>query len=134
MVCLRLPRLSPQVLVIASSLFPPERRGTALGVVASVTALATIAGPTIGGAFVTWGDWRCVFFLNVPIGLIGLMGALTVVPDVRTGRPHRLDLVGVVLATGGLLGIVYGLIDGQRYSWGGRWKLVLHHPRGDDRF
>jgi hypothetical protein len=76
----------------------------------------------------TWGDWRWVFFVNIPIGLIGLIGALTIVPDIRIGRPHRLDLVGVVLATGGLLGIVFGLIDGQRYSWGAIGDSVFTIP------
>lgn len=110
--------MSPQVLVIVSSLFPPERRGQALGIVASVTALATIAGPTVGGSIVTYWDWRWVFFINVPIGIVGVVGGLTLVPNIRPGRRHRLDLVGVALATGGLLGIVFGLIEGQRYDWG----------------
>lgn len=110
--------MSPQVLVIASSLFPPERRGQALGIVASVTALATIAGPTVGGSIVTYWDWRWVFFMNVPIGVVGVIGGLTLVPDIRPGRRHRLDLVGVALATGGLFGIVFGLIEGERYAWG----------------
>jgi MFS family permease len=67
---------------------------------------------------VTYLDWRWIFFLNLPVGIIGIALALSLVPDLRPGRAHRLDLVGVALATAGLFGIVFGLIEGQRYSWG----------------
>jgi EmrB/QacA subfamily drug resistance transporter len=109
--------LSPQALVIVSAIFPAERRGAALGVMAGVTALAAVAGPIAGGVIVTYLDWRWIFFVNVPIGLVGGALALWLVPVLRTGRGHNLDLPGVGLATAGLLAIVFGLVEGQRYSW-----------------
>ena len=110
--------MSPQVLVIVSAIFPADRRGAALGIMGGVTALASVAGPTLGGLIVSYLDWRWIFFVNLPIGILGIALALWLVPDLRPGRRHRLDLVGVGLATAGLFGIVFGLIEGQRYSWG----------------
>ncbi|HEX6487374.1 MAG TPA: DHA2 family efflux MFS transporter permease subunit [Candidatus Dormibacteraeota bacterium] len=110
--------LSPQSLVIVSAIFPAERRGAALGILSSVTGLAAIAGPTLGGVIVTYLDWRWIFFVNLPIGVAAMILALRFVPDLRPGRSHSLDLVGVLLASLGLFGVVFGLIEGQRYEWG----------------
>ena len=110
--------LAPQTLTILMAIFPPARRGAAFGITGAVIGVSTVAGPTIGGLIVTNGDWRWIFFLNVPIGLIALAGTFLVIPDVRTGRQHRLDLVGVLLSSAALFGIVFGLIEGQRYDWG----------------
>src|ERR1700687_1971334 len=60
--------LTPQTLAILTSLFPPERRGAAFGVWGGVAGLATVAGPTVGGAIITYIDWRWIFFIHVPIG------------------------------------------------------------------
>ena len=109
--------MSPQTLVIVAAIFPADRRGAALGVVASITALAVVAGPTLGGLLVTYVDWRWIFYINLPIGIAGLVASFLLVPDLRPGRKHRLDLVGVVLASLGLAAIAYGLIEGQRYDW-----------------
>jgi EmrB/QacA subfamily drug resistance transporter len=110
--------MSPQPLVIITTIFPAARRGGALGILAAVTALAAVAGPTLGGLIVTYVDWRWIFYVNVPIGVMGIVLAFILVPDLRPGRRHRLDLVGVALASLGLFGIVFGLIEGQRYDWG----------------
>jgi EmrB/QacA subfamily drug resistance transporter len=110
--------LAPQTLVIVSAIFPAARRGAALGILASVTGLAALAGPILGGLLVTYANWRWIFFVNVPIGIAGIALAFGLVPDLRPGKRHRLDLGGVALATAGLVGIVYGLIEGQRYQWG----------------
>jgi len=109
--------MSPQTLVIIAAIFPAERRGAALGVVAAITGLAAVAGPTVGGLLVSYVDWRWIFFINVPLGIAGVLATFFVIPDLRPGRKHRLDFVGVVLASLGLSGIVYGLIEGQRYDW-----------------
>jgi EmrB/QacA subfamily drug resistance transporter len=110
--------LSPQTLVIVSAIFPAQRRGAAFGVLSGVTGLAALAGPTLGGLIVTYLDWRWIFFINVPIGIAGIVLAFLLVPDLRPGRRHRLDLAGVALVTAGLFAVVYGLLEGQRYDWG----------------
>ena len=110
--------LTPQTLAILTSIFPPERRGAAFGVWGGVAGLATITGPTLGGAIITYLDWPWIFFINVPIGIGALIATFVIVPDLRPGRRQGWDLVGVALATAGLFGIVFGLIEGQRYNWG----------------
>src|SRR6266436_2333088 len=110
--------LTPQTLAIITTLFPPERRGAAFGVWGGVAGLATIAGPTVGGAIVTYISWQWIFFVNVPIGIAALIATFAIIPDLRTGRRHGWDVLGIVLATAGLFAIVFGLIEGQRYNWG----------------
>ncbi len=110
--------LTPQTLSIITTLFPPERRGAAFGIWGGVAGLATITGPTVGGALVTYIDWRWIFFVNVPIGIAALIATFAIIPDIRPGRRHGWDIMGVVLATAGLFAVVFGLIEGQRFNWG----------------
>jgi EmrB/QacA subfamily drug resistance transporter len=110
--------LMPQTLALVTMVFPPERRGAAFGIWGAVAGLATIAGPTLGGLLVTAFDWRWIFFVNLPIGIAVLAVTFYIIPDLRPGRTHRLDFLGVALASLGLLGICYGLVEGQRYDWG----------------
>src|SRR6266568_2200285 len=110
--------LTPQTLAILTSIFPPERRGAAFGVWGGVAGLATLAGPTVGGAIITYIDWRWIFYINVPIGILALVATFLIIPDLRPGRHHGWDVVGIVVATTGLFAIVFGLIEGERYSWG----------------
>jgi EmrB/QacA subfamily drug resistance transporter len=120
--------LTPQTLAILTSIFPPERRGAAFGVWGGVAGLATIAGPTIGGAIITYINWRWIFFINVPIGIAALVATFAIIPDLRPGRRQGWDLVGVALATVGLFGIVFGLIEGQRYDWGQITSTIITIP------
>jgi EmrB/QacA subfamily drug resistance transporter len=120
--------LVPQTLAILTSLFPPERRGTAFGIWAGVAGLATLAGPTVGGAIVTYVDWRWIFYVNVPIGVAALVATFVLVPDLRPGRRHGWDVVGIFLATAGLFGVVFGLIEGERFNWGEIGSYVVTIP------
>jgi EmrB/QacA subfamily drug resistance transporter len=110
--------LMPQTLAILTVVFPPERRGAAFGVWGAVAGVATIAGPTLGGLLVTAFDWRYIFFINLPIGAAVIALAVILIPGLHVRRQHRLDILGVVLASAALLAICYGLVEGQRYDWG----------------
>jgi EmrB/QacA subfamily drug resistance transporter len=116
--------MSPQALPFITSLFPAERRGGAFAALGMLSGLAVLAGPTLGGFIVTHFGWRWIFFLNVPLGAITLAGALLVIPDLRPSHRHRLDLGGGALVTAGLFGVVFGLIEGQRYNWGTVWGAI----------
>jgi EmrB/QacA subfamily drug resistance transporter len=109
---------APQGLPVMLQLFPAERRGGVFALYGILGGLAVLAGPTTGGFIVSHFGWRWIFFVNVPVGVVTAATALWLVPDLRPGRPHRFDLSGVGLATLGLLGVVFGLIEGQRYDWG----------------
>jgi EmrB/QacA subfamily drug resistance transporter len=120
--------LTPQTLAIIASLFPPERRGAAFGIWGAAAGLATVTGPTVGGAIITYIDWRWIFFINVPIGIGALIATFAIIPDLRPGRRHGWDIVGVILATTGLFAMVFGLIEGQRYNWGQITSYVVTIP------
>src|SRR5882724_1416834 len=106
--------LMPQTLAILTTVFPPERRGAAFGIWGAVAGVATIAGPTLGGLLVTAFDWRYIFFINLPIGVIVILLGIVLIPDIRTGTEHTMDVPGVVLASLALLAICYGLVEGQK--------------------
>jgi EmrB/QacA subfamily drug resistance transporter len=110
--------LMPQTLTIITNTFPADRRGAAFGVWGAVAGVATIAGPTLGGLLVTAFDWRWIFFVNLPFGVACLVLTFFIIPDLRPGRRHRIDIPGVVLASAALLAICYGLVEGQKYNWG----------------
>ena len=110
--------LMPQTLTIITNTFPAERRGAAFGVWGAVAGVATIAGPTLGGLLVSAFDWRWIFYVNVPFGVLALILTFLIIPDMRPGRRHRIDIPGVLLASAALLAICYGLVEGQKYDWG----------------
>ena len=110
--------IAPQGLPMITSLFAPEKRGGVFAIFGILAGLAVVLGPTLGGLIVSSWGWRWIFYVNIPIGVALIAAAFTFVPDLRLGRAHRLDLVGVALASSGLLLIVFGLIEGQRFEWG----------------
>ncbi|MER6951566.1 DHA2 family efflux MFS transporter permease subunit [Nonomuraea sp. NPDC000554] len=110
--------LFPQVISSILTIFPPRMRGRAFGVFGAIVGFAPIVGPVIGGFVLAHLGWRWIFFINVPIGVVTAVLALIFAPAMRSGRTHRLDLIGVALATTGVSGIVFGLIEGERYDWG----------------
>jgi len=116
--------LAPQGLPLMTTIFPPERRGGVFAIYGALAGLAVVTGPLLGGFIVTHFGWRWIFYVNLPIGVLTLVLAFLFVPDLRPGRRHRLDLVGVALATAGLFGVIFGLIEGQRYDWGTVWSSI----------
>ncbi len=110
--------LAPQGLPILLSIFPREKRAVVFAIFGVLAGLAVLAGPTLGGFLVTRFGWQSIFYVNLPVGVLVIAAAVVLVPDIRPGTRHRLDITGVGLATLGLLGVVYGLIEGQRYQWG----------------
>ena len=106
----------PLSLTLLSAAFPAERRGVALGIWSGISGLAIALGPLVGGAVVDGISWQWIFWLNVPIGLLVLPSARLFLVESR-GPRERLDPVGLVLATAGLLGIVYGIVRGNTDGW-----------------
>jgi EmrB/QacA subfamily drug resistance transporter len=116
--------LAPQGLPIMTTIFPPERRGGVFAIYGGLAGLAVLAGPIVGGFIVTNFGWRWIFYVNLPVGALIVALALALVPDLRPGLRHRLDFAGVALATVGLFGVIFGLIEGQRYNWGTVWSGI----------
>src|SRR5215467_427427 len=110
--------LMPQTLSLITTVFPAEDRGTAFGIWGAVGGAASVAGPTLGGLLVTYASWRWIFFLNVPIGILVIVGGLIYVPERRSGVRRGFDTVGVAMSSASLFLVTFGLIEGQRYNWG----------------
>ena len=106
----------PLTLTLLSAAVPPQRRGMALGIWGAVGGLAIAIGPLVGGAVVEGASWQWIFWLNVPIGIALLPIARARLTESR-GPATSLDLPGVVLASLGLLGIVYGVVSGNDHGW-----------------
>jgi EmrB/QacA subfamily drug resistance transporter len=107
--------VTPLTLTILSDAFPAERRGLAIGAWSGIAGLAVAMGPLLGGAVVEGISWQWIFWLNVPIGLVLLPLALRLRES--HGPAHRLDLPGLGLASAGLLGLVWGLVNGNSDGW-----------------
>jgi EmrB/QacA subfamily drug resistance transporter len=110
----------PLALALLSAAFPPQRRAWALGIFSSVTGIAVLGGPVVGGAVTQGLAWNWIFWLNVPIGLVMIPLILSRISDVTmisdTARAS-LDPAGLVLATGGALGLVWALIRANGVGW-----------------
>jgi len=106
----------PLTLTILSAAVPKEKRGLALGAWGGISGLAVAFGPVVGGAVVQGLSWQWIFWLNVPIGLLLIPLALSRLQE-TFGPGGKLDLVGLGLASAGLFGIVWGLIQGNGKGW-----------------
>ena len=111
----------PQVLSVIQVSFPPHERARVFGLLGAVIGIATITGPLVGGLIIrddlTGGSWRWIFLVNVPIGIVSLFAAYRVVSESRAPHATRLDIGGVLIATAGLLLLVYPLVEGQVLGW-----------------
>ncbi|RSS78562.1 MFS transporter [Streptomyces sp. WAC06614] len=110
--------MAPQTMAFVTTLFPPQRRGAALGVWGAVAGLATTAGPLLGGFLTGSAGWQWIFLINVPIGLVGLAMSARLLPGGQPRTSRRFDLLGTLLSGLGLFALVFGLQNGQHYDWG----------------
>ena len=108
--------LTPQTLSTITRIFPAERRGVAMSVWGATAGVATLVGPLAGGVLVDRLGWQWIFFVNVPIGIIGLGLAVWLIPVLPTQK-HRFDLLGVLLSGVGMFLIVFALQEGQSHNW-----------------
>lgn len=110
--------LMPGTLSIITVTFPPHERARAIGLWAGMSGLALALGPTLGGWMVEHIGWESVFFLNVPIGAIAFLTATRTVRESVSEHARRLDIPGLLLGTGALFSVTYGLIEANQKGWG----------------
>ncbi|WP_137723437.1 DHA2 family efflux MFS transporter permease subunit [Prescottella subtropica] len=116
--------MTPQTMSVITRIFPPDKRGTAMGLWGSVAGVAMLVGPILGGVLVDNLGWEWIFFVNVPVGVVAFVLAWKLVPALPTSN-HKFDMVGVALSAIGLFCIVFGLQEGNSYDWDGRtWGLI----------
>ncbi|MBV9238051.1 MAG: DHA2 family efflux MFS transporter permease subunit [Xanthobacteraceae bacterium] len=106
----------PLAMALLSAAFPPQERGKALGLFSSLTGLALILGPVVGGAIAQGLAWQWIFWVNVPIALVVIPLARQRL-DESFGPDAAIDVPGVVLVTGAAFGLVYGIMCGNAAGW-----------------
>ncbi|HJA61672.1 MAG TPA: MFS transporter, partial [Candidatus Brevibacterium intestinavium] len=109
--------MTPQTMAVITRIFPPDRRGAAMGMWGAVAGIATLVGPILGGVLVDAFGWEWIFFINVPVGIIALVMAIWLVPSLET-HPHRFDWFGVALSALGMFLLVYGIQQAPGAGWG----------------
>ncbi|MEU7873733.1 DHA2 family efflux MFS transporter permease subunit [Dactylosporangium sp. NPDC049140] len=109
--------IMPLALTLLNTAFPPDRRGWATGVYGSVTALAVVLGPVLGGAVTEGMAWPWIFWINVPIALLAAALVVFRVPESRGGA-IRVDLAGLLLGGLSATGLVWALVRGNSAGWG----------------
>jgi MFS family permease len=108
--------IMPLSLTLLSAAVSPERRNQALGIWGAIGGTAVAAGPLVGGAVTSGWSWQYIFWLNVPVGVVLLFLARARLAE-SFGPRQPLDLVGVLFASTGLLGVVLGLVRGNAHGW-----------------
>jgi len=106
----------PLAMALLGAAFPREQRGKALGILSGITGIALIAGPVAGGAIAAAVDWRWIFWINLPIGLVILPLIRAWIAESR-GPDTALDAGGLILATGAALAAVWGLMRAAGGGW-----------------
>ncbi|HEX9035899.1 MAG TPA: DHA2 family efflux MFS transporter permease subunit [Ktedonobacterales bacterium] len=105
-------------------LFTPEERPRAVGIWAAANFLALPLGPILGGWLLAHVWWGWVFLINPPVALIGIIAGATLLPESRAPERPGFDLLGVLLSTGGLVSVTYGLIEAGQNGWGDQSALA----------
>jgi EmrB/QacA subfamily drug resistance transporter len=110
--------MNPATLSIIAATFAPRERGRAIGIWAGVSALALAIGPLVGGLLTQHVNWNWIFFVNVPVGIVGLLLAPALIDESRdTSSDQRLDLPGLVTSALGLFSLTYAFIEANSFGW-----------------
>jgi EmrB/QacA subfamily drug resistance transporter len=107
----------PTAMALLTNAYPPEKRGAALGIFAALTGLAVIAGPVLGGAITQGLEWRWIFWVNVPLAAAVTPLVATKIKESYGNRQASIDGIGVALAAGAMLGLVWGLSRATTAGW-----------------
>ena len=117
----------PQILSVIQVIFPPAERIKALAGFGITAGLGTVSGPLLGGLLIQHNlfglDWRPIFLINVPVGVIAIVASSILVRESKAPRPPKLDPVGVVLIRAALLLLLYPLVQGRQMGWP-TWTFV----------
>src|SRR5262245_4768111 len=107
----------PLSLTLLTAAFPPQKRGAVVGIWGGIAGLAVASGPLAGGGITQALSWHWIFWVNVPIGILATIGAALRLTESR-GPQARLDIPALVLVSGGIGGLIWGLVEGGQSGWG----------------
>jgi len=114
--------LTPQTMSVITRIFPADKRGQAMALWGATAGVATLVGPILGGILVDAFGWEWIFFINIPVGLVGFFLAVRLVPRLET-HTHQFDWAGVALSGVGMFLLVFGIQQGHKYHWNA-WVLT----------
>ncbi|MDB5167618.1 MAG: drug resistance transporter, EmrB/QacA subfamily [Candidatus Saccharibacteria bacterium] len=118
----------PQVMSMMQIMYKPSERGAINGLFGALGGLSASLGPVIGGLLIQANlfglDWRPIFFINVPVGIVALILASRFLPEGKSPHPLKLDVIGTVLVVLTLSLLVYPLIQGRELNWP-TWTFVM---------
>src|SRR6476620_11345904 len=117
--------MNPATLSIITATFPPKQRGTAIGIWAGVSAMALAIGPLVGGLLTEHANWNWIFFINIPVGVLGVIAARLFIDETKDTSKEQLDLPGLVTSAIGLFALTYALIESNDRGWGDPLVLGL---------
>ena len=110
--------MMPATLAIISATFPPRERGLAIVIWAGVSAMALAIGPLVGGLLTEHVNWNWIFYINVPVGALGIVAGRIIIEESRdTSHVQSLDLPGLLTSGAALFALTFGLIEANRYGW-----------------
>ena len=116
--------MNPATLSIITATFPPRERGRAIGIWAGVSAMALAIGPLVGGLLTEHVNWNWIFFINVPVGIAGLVTAPLLIDESRdTSHEQRLDVPGLATSGLGLFALTFAFIEANSYGWTS-WQIL----------
>lgn len=109
--------MTPQTMAIITRTFPAANRGRAMSLWGATAGVASLVGPALGGVLLVSAGWPWIFFVNIPVGIVAFALAWRFVP-VLERHPHRFDWLGVALSAAGTFLVVFGIQEGETFSWG----------------
>jgi EmrB/QacA subfamily drug resistance transporter len=116
--------IQPMAITIASDIYTLEERAKTQGYLASVWAISAVVGPTLGGVFSTFGIWRWIFFINIPLGLLAAFLLIRDFHEKIEKRKHRVDYAGAAILTAAMSLIILAVLEGgQAWAWNS-WQSV----------
>ena len=120
--------MTPQILAIAQIMFPPKERAMAFSLFGLTAGLASVAGPVTGGLLIDGNlfglEWRPIFLINVPIGIIAVLAGRAFIPDIKANPELKNDFPGILLAAAAIFCLIFPLIEGRGFGWPG-WCFAM---------
>ncbi|HUH53721.1 MAG TPA: DHA2 family efflux MFS transporter permease subunit [Microbacteriaceae bacterium] len=115
--------MTPQTMAVITRIFPPKERGSAMAVWGITAGVAMLVGPILGGFLLDGLGWEWIFFINIPVGIIGFILAKKYVPELKT-HVKRLDMLGIALSAIGMFLVIFGIQEGESFDWGVVWGPI----------
>ncbi|ETW95774.1 MAG: hypothetical protein ETSY1_29300 [Candidatus Entotheonella factor] len=118
--------IAPTAMAVIFQVFPPEQRGLGMGIYSLGWTFGPLLGPTLGGYLTDTLSWRAIFYLNLPLGIVGVAMAATIMAgDLSHRRSRRLDLLGLITMTTGIVTLLVALSQGNHEGWSSSYIVWL---------